>query len=161
MRNIASYSTGTVFWGSPRGSSHWVAAATTIASRIGGRVLLYLMSPGVCPTIHSRGSAGARLPVGCVCLDSPPAVGVQVWCDNAGHICPNRRALSTGPSVRRCCQLSVCFGNSSAQFTGSPAGGGVSGVWTAENSSAKVPLSFCAEEFFGRGLKASLGRNSR
>ena len=74
---------------------------------------------------------------------------------------PHRRALSMGPSVRRGCQVSVCFGNSSATFTGSPAGGGVSGVRTAENSSATIPLGFSAEEFFSRGLVASFGCNSR
>ena len=68
------------------------------------------------------------MPDGWVCLYSPPAVGVQVWCDNAGHVCPNWRVLMKGPTVPRCCQLGVCFENYSAKFTSSPAGGVISGV---------------------------------
>ena len=68
------------------------------------------------------------MPDGWVCLYFPPALGVQVWYDNAGHVCPNWRALSMAPTVRRCYHSGVCFENYSAKFTGSPARGVISGV---------------------------------
>ena len=88
VRNIVSYYTGTLFWASPRGSSHWVAAATTIVSEIGDRSPLF-------PDVPRRVS---YLP----CLWAPPYV------DAVHEACASETSPPNSPITLRAERFPVC-----------------------------------------------------